>query len=262
MKRLLKIGAVLLLLGGVAGGVLLGSLGKLVKTGVVRFGSAMTGVEVTLADASVSPFSGRGALRGLQVGNPEGYVSRSALEAGAIEVELEPRTLFQDKVVIHAIRIRQPEITFEGVPGENNLTRILAHVRDFQARTEGDATNRIARPSPGRRLQIDEFLITGAQLRLQTPFTGEDPIMLEVEDLRLTHLGEGPAGITAAELGRRILTALLGSTTNQVSETFLRIGEEALERARKAAQATNAAPPEFPGALPSERSAAPPARLP
>jgi hypothetical protein len=253
MKRLLKIGAVLLILLLVTGGLLLASLGKLVQTGIVHIGSAMTGVEVSLADASVSPFSGRGVLRGLVVGNPDGYVSRSAIEADAVEIELAPRSLLADKVVIHAIRIRQPEITFEGVPGENNLTRLLAHLRAFQARTEGDSTNSPAGPQPGRRLQVDEFLITGARLRLQTPFTGADPLSLDVEDLRLTDLGQGSEGITAAELGQRILTALLGSTTNRVSNAFLDIGNRVLEETHKRAHPPNARPPEFPNARPPSR---------
>ncbi len=83
----------------------------------------------------------------------------------------------------------------------------------------------------GKKFQVDEFEIIGARVNLHTPVTGPDPVELEVADIRLTGLGQGPDGITAADLVQRGLSALLGDSTNLVQDVFTRVGEEALERA-------------------------------
>lgn len=248
MKRLIKLGSILLLLLLVGFGILILSLGRVVKAGIERLGPAIVRVDVAVADADLSLFSGRGWFRGFAVGNPEGYVSRSAFEASLIAIDLAPRTLLDDKVHVRSIRIDHPEITFEGVPGENNLTRLLANVREFSARTDRNATNSVAGPDAGPRLQIDELLFTGGTLRIQTPFTGTEPILLDIEDLRLKNLGQDGQGITAGDLVQRLLTELLGSTTNRVDDTFLQLGEQALEANRRLAAPTNSFPAGLDGA--------------
>lgn len=236
MKRLLKLGGILLLLLLVGLGILILSLGRVVKAGIERLGPAIVQVDVTVADASLSLFSGSGWLRGCAVGNPDGYVSRSAFEASLISIDLAPRTLLDDKVHIRSIQIDHPEITFEGVPGENNLTRLLENVDAFRERTGGNpgSSNQVARPDPGPRLQVDELRFTDGTLRIQTPFTGTEPILLDIEDLRLTDLGRDGQGITAGELVQRLLTELLGSTTNRVDDTFTKLGEQLLDAGRGA----------------------------
>jgi hypothetical protein len=56
------------------------SLNSLVKKGVETYGPKITGVEVRLDAAEISPFSGGGRLLKFFVGNPTGYKSASAFE--------------------------------------------------------------------------------------------------------------------------------------------------------------------------------------
>lgn len=226
MKRWIKVLGVLLAVLVIVIVAVLMSFGRIVKTGIQTVGPAVAGVVVNVREADVSVLSGSGSLRGLVVGNPEGYTSPSAMTAGEIRLELDPKTFLSDKLHVRLIRLQAPEITFEGVPSENNLIRILASVRDFTHRTK-DAPVAGAEPPPrGRKMQVDEFLIADAMLHVQTSFTGPKPVSLHVEDLRLIGLGQGPDGITGPELAQRVLTELLGSTTNLVDEAFLKIGED------------------------------------
>lgn len=234
MKKVLLILAIVLLLAAAGLGILWASLNQIVKAGVMRGGAAVTQVDVFLGQADISLFSGRGTLSRLVVGNPVGYFTPSAIRSEVISVQVDPLSVLGDTIHVRWIRLVAPEITFEGVPGENNLSRILAQVKARGGGGVTESTNELpslaASPS-GPRFRIDELTITGARLNLQTPITGPAPVSLDVEDIRLTDLGKGTEGVLAGEVVQRVLDAILGDSTNAVGNMFQRIGEQAIEQA-------------------------------
>jgi hypothetical protein len=56
------------------------SLNTIVKKSAERVGPALTKVEVKLRQASLSPFSGEGAMSDLVAGNPASYKSESSFK--------------------------------------------------------------------------------------------------------------------------------------------------------------------------------------
>src|SRR5262245_8604885 len=88
------------------------SLNTIVKRGVETVGPTITKVEVKLGAVNLSPFSGRGELSGLVVGNPEGFKSASALSVQEVRVALKPKSVFSEPIVVDEISVKAPEITF------------------------------------------------------------------------------------------------------------------------------------------------------
>jgi hypothetical protein len=86
MKRWLLIGGGLVIV--VIAGLfyLYSSLGSLIKAAVEKYGSEITQAKVRLNAAEVSATSGTGALRGLYVGNPQGFKTPSAFKLGEISL--------------------------------------------------------------------------------------------------------------------------------------------------------------------------------
>src|ERR1043165_4905320 len=84
-----------------------------VKRGVETVGSMLTKVEVKLDSVNLSLLSGSGKLKGLVLGNPEGFKTPSAIQVGTARVELQPGSVFANKVVIKSILVQAPQITFE-----------------------------------------------------------------------------------------------------------------------------------------------------
>ena len=123
--------AVLVFLLAVAVALPLIFINPLVKKAVETVGPKVAKVEMKLAGANISIFSGKGTLRGLFVGNPAGYKQPSAFQAREIALDIKPSSLFLEKIVVRAIRIVGPDITFEGGPQDNNFTKILANVQAF-----------------------------------------------------------------------------------------------------------------------------------
>src|SRR2546428_4088038 len=104
-------------------------LGTIVKKGVESAGPNITKTTVKLDGAKLSIFSGSGELKGFLVGNPEGFNSPSAVRVGSVGVDVQPGSVFSDKVVVRSVKVLAPEITFEGTLGGNNLSKLLANIR-------------------------------------------------------------------------------------------------------------------------------------
>lgn len=209
-------------------------LGPLVKKGVETVGPMVTRVDVRLDSARVELLSGHGSLRGLVVGNPPGYRSDAAFKLGEVNVALEPRSVFGDKIHIKSVAIVAPEITLEGGLKENNLTKIMANVQAFSG---PGATNQTESTAPQRKLQLDSLVVRGAKVRADLNVPGMPPLNLTLPDFELRNLGQGPEGITAGELTRQLLGQVTTKTLAAVAENAAKLGKAVVEGATDAAKA-------------------------
>src|ERR1017187_3254950 len=92
-----------------------------IKRGVETFGPRLTKVDIKLQSVHVSLLSGSGTIKGLVVGNPEGYQMPSAIKVGTAKLALKPGSLLSDKIIITSINVQGPEITYETDLRHNNL---------------------------------------------------------------------------------------------------------------------------------------------
>lgn len=204
-------------------------LDQAVKKGVETVGPELTKVSIKLDGVSMHLLTGSGSIKGLEVGNPEGYKGSPAIKLGRASVSVSPGSLLSDKIVIKSIRIEAPEINIEGSPTKNNLTKILENV---EAATGGASTNNAAaaRSGPGKKLEVDEFILTNAKVNYTVPGVGLT-VPIALPEIKLTDLGKGPEGITGAELTKVALSKLtadlvpllgaeVGKTVKGVTDLF------------------------------------------
>ncbi|HEU5068901.1 MAG TPA: AsmA family protein [Verrucomicrobiae bacterium] len=224
LLRIVVVIVVLLVVAVVAIGLFLDSG---IKKGVETFGPKLTQVSIKLDSVSVSLLSGGGKIKGLEVGNPAGYKAPTAIKLGSASLSLQPGSLLSDKIVIKSIVVESPEITIEGGPKNNNLTKILDNV---EAATGGSSTttNATAASQPSKKLEVDEFILTGAKVNYAPPGLGGKTIPLVIPDIKLTDLGTGPDGITAGDLIKRVMSELTGKIAPVLAEEVGKLGKEAL----------------------------------
>ena len=194
------------------------SLDGIVKRGVETFGPKLTKVDIKLDKVALSLFSGSGKIDGLVVGNPEGFKSGQAISVGSASLALSPGSLLSDKIVIKSIRVEAPDINYEVGSGGSNLKKLLANLNESTG--SGNDTNAAAKPKeagPGRKLEVDDFLLTGAKLHLS--ITGLGGATVPLPAIHLTGLGKGDAGITSAELAKRVLAAMEEGAAKAVAES-------------------------------------------
>jgi uncharacterized protein involved in outer membrane biogenesis len=204
-------------------------LGTIVKTGMETAGPKITQVSIKVDAVNLSLLTGSARVKGLVVGNPEGYKTLQAISVGSAAVGVNPFSVLSDKIVVRSVRVEAAEITFEGGLGGNNLSKIMDNVNAIAKSGGSASTNTTARAGsePGRRIEVDDFLITGAIVHVRLPDMGGKEMTLPLPDIHLTNLGKGNAGITATDLTRRVLGAITTATVKVVASATTDIGQGA-----------------------------------
>jgi hypothetical protein len=215
------------------------SLGSIIKRGVERVGPQMTKTEVKLGGATLSILSGSGTLKGFVVGNPEGYTTPNAINVGEVAVGLKPRSVFADKIHVTHVRVKAPEITFEGTLGKgNNLSKILENVKSVDEQTEKGPVPPKEDPKaqgPAKKFQVDDFLISGATVNVNINMLGAKPMTVPIPDIHFANLGTGPDGITASELTKKILDEVTALVMKAVEKDLANITKSATDILSKSA---------------------------
>ncbi len=211
--------AVLAVVGGIVGNLF---LGPIVKTGIETVGPKMTQVSIRVDAVTLSLLTGSASIKGLVVGNPEGYKAPQAISVGTAAVGLNPFSILSDKVIIRSVRMDAPEITFEGdLFSGNNLAKIEQNVNSAVNKGAAAAATNAAAKSPAKsakKIEVDDFLITNAKVN----FNGATVIL---PDVHLTDLGKGTDGITAADLTRQVLKALTTATVKALANSATEVGK-------------------------------------
>jgi uncharacterized protein involved in outer membrane biogenesis len=221
MKKLVKILIGLVIVLVLVAVIAILFVGTIVKAGVEKVGPIVTKVPVTLDAATLSIFSGDGQLKGFVVGNPEGFKAKEAIKVGNMALGIAPGSVLKEKKHIRIIKVEGPEITYEtGLTG-SNLGKILDNVSGSASQDEKAPTKE--QQTTKTKLQVDEFVITGGKIHVGATMLGSTTIPLP--EIRLEKMGEGPDGITPAELSKKVLSAVLDATTKAVAANAGKIGD-------------------------------------
>jgi len=232
LVRVLIALVVVLILAVLAVGLFLDSA---IKKGVETIGPQIAKVDIKLDSVNLSLLSGSAKIKGLVVGNPEGYKTPDAISVGSTSVSVSPGSLLSDKIVVKSIRVESPEITFEGGLGGNNLSKILDNVNATVGGSEKPATTEPAtkETKAGKKLQVNDLLITGAKVKVSLKGTGGFAAPVPIPDIHFTNLGQGPEGITPADLTQKVISEVTGSAVKAAAGAVADIGKGAVEGATK-----------------------------
>jgi hypothetical protein len=195
-------------------------IGSIIKKGVETVGPTVTKTDVKLDGASLALLSGSGELRGLLVGNPQGFKTPSAIRIGSVSVQVVPRSVFGGKVIVHSVKVLAPEITFEGGLQGNNLSKLLDNIRGTNQPAGSSSSS-----SSSRTLEVDDLLITGGKINVNLNLLGSRSATVALPEIHLTDLGQDPNGLTPAELSEKLVHVLLDSATRAVTSEMGALGK-------------------------------------
>lgn len=207
-------------------------LGTIVKTGVEKVGPNITKTTVKLDGAVISVFNGSGQLKGFVIGNPEGFKTPTAVKVGSVALSLRPRSVLSQKVVIHSVRVEAPEITYEAALGGSNIGKLLDNMKSTASQDKSAGSTSPASSGTKKALQVDEFVITGGKINVSASVLGGRSATLPLPEIRLTSLGQGPEGITPAELATKVFSQVVDAAAKVVAEDAVKFGKDVTQNVK------------------------------
>lgn len=227
MKTLLKIVAVLFLLGVIALVAIGFFINPIITKTVNTVGPKVTGTKVELASSHISPLTGGGSLKGLFVGNPEGWTGDKAFYLGEVRASVQPSSLLGDFVMVNEVFIDGPEFVYERrLMGGSNIDALLKQIED---NTGGGKTTPAADPAkPGKpvKFAVKSFVLKDAKMSV---IAGGQTVVVTLPTITITDLGVAEGGITADQVATAVLKRVLVQMGPAAANALTKIGAGALE---------------------------------
>jgi hypothetical protein len=192
-----------LLLAGIAGYFMLGNpLGHAVKLALEEFGPKVTQAEVRVSSVKISATDGQGGIAGLQLGNPKPFKTDYAMQAGKIELAVEPASLVQDTIVIHKVLIVAPKIIYESGDHGSNLDAIQRNIKQYLKVDANASGNQQDDKAVAKKMIIESLIIRNAHVSYN------DTLSLDLPDIELRDIGKKTGGATSAQVVKAIISDL------------------------------------------------------
>jgi hypothetical protein len=192
------------------------SLDHIVKRAIERYVPDIIGAPVTLDEAKLSPSAGTGALRGLRIGNPKGFRTPHAATVGQVEIALVPETVAKDVVIVKRIAVESPSIIYEPGNAGSNFDAMQRNVERYLGAGSSEKSS--------RKLIVESLTIRNARVTY-APSVGRGSARIEfnLPEINLRDIGKNRGGVTAGELTKIVLDALVA----RIAET---LGRAAVQR--------------------------------
>ena len=219
-------------------------LGQVIKAGVETVGPQVAGVDMTLEKASVNLLAGNIHLKGLVIGNPEGFKTPSAMELGQFVIDLDMASLLSDTIVVKQIHIDGPQVTYEqGLTG-NNLGRLMKNLEGDKPKEEKPKEEKPEKPTsdkPAKKVVIEDFLFENGQINVSITLAGGKQLTVPLPPIHLEDIGKESDGASVTEVISEVMGAITGAVGDAVAASADVVGDLAGDAAEAAGAAAGAA---------------------
>lgn len=200
------LGAILVLLITIGFGVyyLLANLDSIVKSAIEKYGSAATQTSVQVASVKIVLQDGSGAIHGLTLGNPQGFITPRAFSLGEIATQINLKSLSEELPVIEHITVRAPEVFFElNGQGQNNLDMLKKNLQSG-ASTSSSTSGKQGGAEP--KLIIRKLVFADGSIHARVvPL--DKKYELKLPEIQMNDLG-GKTGATPTQIANQVLKIL------------------------------------------------------
>jgi hypothetical protein len=206
-----------------------------VKETIEEVGTTVAKTHVQLDDVSISLTTGEGTVKGLTIGNPEGFTAAQSLSAGTISVKLNPSSVNRKgPVIIRQIVIDKPTINLESrATGDTNLQAL---VENLQAGRKA-AHDKTGKKKHKKKFIINNLYVRDGQIDISHPKL-QQHLTAALPAIHLANIGRKRGGVTSEQLGRGLLKLIAMKAGTVGEETLAQhLGEPPKEAAGESTKA-------------------------
>lgn len=204
------------------------SLDAQVASAIRRSGPEITGVSISLSNATINPLDGKAALYGLVVGNPAGFKTKQALSLDEISMTLDIRSLTTDVIRIKEFILLKPEIVYEYAAGNSNLDVLR---RNIIERAIGQNKQKAQRSESGKKLIIEHLYVKSARAHVSAELLNGEAVSLSIPDVHLQDIGRKSDGVTAGEVTKQILVSIVQQVSTAMTAAGMRTATNTIQNA-------------------------------
>ena len=194
----------------------LSSLDGMVKTAIETYGSQATETTVLVDSVQIVLKDGSGAIRGLTVGNPQGFATPQAFSLGQVATQVDLNSLSEEVTVIEHIIVQAPEVFFElNEAGETNLGVLKQNLSSANSGTSASSSaNRDSGAEP--KYIIRKLLFTDGNIHARAVALNQD-YELKLPQIEMSNLG-GKNGATPKQIAEQVLKTLTDRSLAEVQK--------------------------------------------
>jgi len=184
------------------------NLDLIVKKGVEKGGSTILKAKVELSSVDLSILAGSCRLKGLTIGNPEGFKTPYAFHVDKFNVDMDTFSVLSDTIHIKDILIDAPGIIFEGEPKKNNLKQLQVNAEAFTSSDSREKPDeKSVSTSPGKKIVIDHLKFTDVSISFNMDMLQGKTKTISIPVIELREIG-GEKGLNTPEVIKAVLEAL------------------------------------------------------
>ncbi|MBW2493601.1 MAG: hypothetical protein JRE43_02525, partial [Deltaproteobacteria bacterium] len=177
---------------------------------------------------------GKGTVRGLRIGQPDGFGRGDAASFEEIVLDLDVESLISgDPYRIELARVAAPQVTYVvGPDGQSNLKALQRNIQHYSA--SGDVAEAPDGEPTDLRLRIDRLEIERGRIDADLGRVGLPSTTANLPAMQFRDLGGAngaPPGRIASLVGMRFLSQTLGTVANSAIGTTL---DQTLKQGTKA----------------------------
>jgi hypothetical protein len=182
-------------------------LDAIVKAAIEKYGSAATQTTIRVESVKIRLRQGTGIIRGLTIGNPEGFESRNAFSLGEIGVGIDIGSIRKKVMVIDSIVVRAPQIFIEANDSRTINLNVLRKNLEKTAPPKPSEPAKKKKTGPEPRLILRRVFFTDGSISARVAAADGKEFRLRLPAIEMRNLG-APNGATPDQLARRILGEL------------------------------------------------------
>lgn len=222
-KRYIFLGVIVAALA--AGYYLTPSLESIVKNIVHKYGSQVTGTDVSLGGFNLSLQNGMGQINNLKVANPKGYDMPNVISLGEVRIKVNLKSLTTNTIIIDEVIINKPIITYEMLSlTRNNIKQLQENITKNTASANAEIKQETIKaeatksePAAAKKVIIKLVNITGGQIQAIATVPGKSQnLELVLPDIQIKGIGENTKGATIPDTISRILNQVLNVASQSI----------------------------------------------
>ena len=205
------------------------NIDQIIKVAIETVGPRVTGTAVTLDTVKLELTSGRGELHGLQIDNPKGYSSEYAFYLGEIALQVDPKSLAGDVIVIKEVLVDGAKLIAEQKDlKEFNLQDLMDHMSQGSTKPVASEEPPEASGDSNVRIIIEKISFLNNDARLISSQWGKKT--LKIPDINLSNIGKQENGLSPEQLGPAIFQPLLKQAKKAVKKELEALAREKAEK--------------------------------